>query len=105
MLTAISGAPQNGRLTSFVSFVAFVVTLGGISAADRLDQGIVWQPATGFMDRVRATCDRRKPSDYSACLIGLMSGAGAPPPAVRFARRLHTQSDGVVGIARDFAVT
>ena len=57
----------------------------------------VWNPPADFSERFRAACARLEGAAFSDCFVAQMAKAGAPPPAVAFARRVHG-----MGFARAF---
>jgi len=62
----------------------------------------VWQPASDFLAKAHAACDKVSPSDkFGDCIINQMSKAAAPAAAVNFTRELYKQN-GEVGIMAGF---
>jgi len=57
----------------------------------------VWNPPADFNEKFRAACARLEGSLFSDCFVAQMAKAGAPPPAVAFARRVNG-----MGFARTF---
>jgi len=66
----------------------------------RIDASAVWPVTPQFLTAAHAACDSH-PGDVE-CLIGQMSKAGAPAPAVSFTRELYKQSHGEFGIMTGF---
>jgi hypothetical protein len=62
------------------------------SAADRVTAAAVWRPATGFISRLHARCDRLGGAPFDACFVAAMAAAGAAPGAIAFARRLDGEA-------------
>ncbi|HEY7790653.1 MAG TPA: hypothetical protein VIC33_09095 [Vicinamibacterales bacterium] len=63
-----------------------------------------WQPGAAFLQQAHAACDAEHPTDYGACFVDQMRGAGAPDAATAFAARLNSRPDGLAmpGILHDF---
>jgi hypothetical protein len=66
----------------------------------KIDASAVWLVTPQFLTAAQAACDSH-PGDVE-CLIGQMSKAGAPAPAVSFTRELYKQSHGEFGIMTGF---
>jgi hypothetical protein len=66
----------------------------------KIDASAVWPVTPQFLTAAHAACDAH-PGDVE-CLIGQMSKAGAPAPAVSFTREIYEQSHGEFGIMTGF---
>jgi len=59
-------------------------------APERVTSAAVWAPPEEFVAAMHRACDGQR-GDFGACFVGEMQKAGAPSPAVAFARRTHDQ--------------
>lgn len=60
----------------------------------------VWAPAASFLPTLHAACDKGPPGRFGECFVAEMRKAGAPEPALAFARRTGNQ-----GYLREFRDT
>jgi hypothetical protein len=72
------------------------------TALAKIGASAVWQMPQQFMAAAHAACDKSAPSGFAECFIDQMAKAGASADAVSFARELHKQSHGDVGIMTGF---
>lgn len=62
--------------------------------------GAVWAPPAEFLAKMHKACDKGPPAGFGECFVSQMQKAGAPPPAVAFARSTENQ-----GYLREFRDT
>lgn len=72
----------------------------GFSAPIEADA--VWTPPAGFLEKFHAACDALAGPKFTDCFVDQMRKAGAPPPALSFARR--TEGVGYLRAFRDTGV-
>jgi hypothetical protein len=60
----------------------------------------VWAPPPSFRETIQKACDKGPPDRFGECFVSQMKKAGAPEPALAFARRTGNQ-----GYLRDFRDT
>ncbi len=60
----------------------------------------VWAPPPNFLAAMHKACDKGAPARFGECFVAQMKKAGAPEPALAFARRTGNQ-----GYLRDFRNT
>jgi hypothetical protein len=70
------------------------------ASAARISADAVWTPPAGFLSGFHSACDALRGPGFSDCFLEQMRKAGAPPPALAFARRT-----GGMGYLRAFRET
>ena len=69
-------------------------------STERIGSDAVWSPPADFLSRFHSACDSLRGPEFDDCFLGQMRQAGAPPPALAFARRT-----GGMGYLRAFRET